>query len=72
MRRHYFRCGDVDDLAEKLVELCEAGSDDESQEGFRELVRNKYNWNTIADQTKNVYRLAYGEASRQSERTESG
>ena len=63
----YFRCGDVDDLKEKMEALLEKGLSEEEQQEIRSQIKKKYNpgticqsyragWNKIAEQTIGVYR----------------
>jgi len=67
----YFRCGDSGDLAAKLTDLCAAEINGEQRERFIEFVRNKYNWDVIAEQTSEVYRQATGHCSNNAKRMES-
>ncbi|MDP3030027.1 MAG: glycosyltransferase [Deltaproteobacteria bacterium] len=54
----YFRCGDVMDLKEKLSLLLEKDLSITEQGKIREQIKEKYNWDNIADQTIDVYRKA--------------
>jgi glycosyltransferase involved in cell wall biosynthesis len=54
----YFKCGDVVDLKEKLSMLLERDLSLSEREDIRKQVEEKYNWETIADQTIDVYRKA--------------
>lgn len=58
--RYYFRCGEAEDLAEKLALLLASGDSPDRKEEFRAFVREKYNWDVIAGQTGDVYKLAAG------------
>lgn len=51
----YFRCGDVDDLKKKIEILLENGLSEEEQEKIRNKLEEKYNWDSIAEQTIEVY-----------------
>lgn len=52
----YFKCGDVVDLKEKLSLLLEKDLSITEQEKIREQIKEKYNWDNIADQAIDVYR----------------
>jgi starch synthase len=54
--RHFFRCGDVDDLSRNLSDLLQQGVDDSYKETIREMLYKKYNWEIIALQTIDVYK----------------
>lgn len=56
----YFRCGDVDDLREKLGALLEKPLSVEEVEGFRREIAEKYNWERIARETVGVYEGVLG------------
>ena len=48
----YFKTGDVDDLAEKIrMHLA-----DKYKRDFTNMLLEKYNWETIAKQTNNIYK----------------
>ena len=51
----YFRCGDVDDLKEKMEVLLEKGLSEEERKEIRKQIEEKYNWDRIAEQTIEVY-----------------
>ena len=52
----YFRCGDVDDLKEKMEVLLEQGLSERERKEIRRQIEEKYNWDRIAEQTIGVYR----------------
>jgi len=52
----YFRCGDVDDLKEKMEVLLEKKLSEEELQEIRTQIEEKYNWEKIAEQTIEVYR----------------
>lgn len=54
----YFRCGDVVDLREKLLLMLGKDLTITEQEKIREQIKEKYNWDSIADETIDVYRKA--------------
>jgi len=54
----YFRCGDVDDLKNKIEILLEKELSEEEREEIRRQIEEKYNWLKIAEQTIEVYRKA--------------
>jgi glycosyltransferase involved in cell wall biosynthesis len=54
----YFRCGDVDDLKEKMEVFLEKGLSKREREDIRAQIEEKYNWDSIAEQTVEVYRKA--------------
>jgi len=56
----YFRCGDIDELKEKMEVLLEKELSEEEREEIRAQIEEKYNWNRIAEQTIEVYRKALG------------
>jgi glycosyltransferase involved in cell wall biosynthesis len=49
----YFQCGNVVQLAEKL----QKNVNSKKNSNFTEILKEKYNWKTIAEQTKEVYNL---------------
>jgi len=57
-QERYFKCGDVNDLKEKMIALTERTSTLEEREEFRRQIETKYNWDYIADQTITVYQKA--------------
>jgi len=54
---YYFRCKDIENLKEKLIQLKEKQFTSEDRAKFVEFVKNKYDWQTISEQTLDVYRL---------------
>ena len=56
----YFRCGDVDDLKEKMEIFLEKelSEEEEQQQEICNQIEEKYNWDRIAQQTIQVYRKA--------------
>lgn len=55
---HYFPLGDIPVLAESLNRFARSGTDPIVRESRREWVRDKYDWENIADATLNVYKDA--------------
>jgi len=55
-RERYFRCGDVADLKDRLTIFLERELTKEEQQYIRGQIQSKYNWDTIAEETINVYR----------------
>lgn len=53
---HFFKCGDVDELAERLTVRLETGIDDNYQNNISEMLYSKYNWENIAQQTMDLYK----------------
>ena len=51
----YFRCGDVDDLKDKMLSLLENSLSEKERQEIRKQIVEKYNWNRIAEQTIKVY-----------------
>ncbi|MBQ4516021.1 MAG: glycosyltransferase family 4 protein [Clostridia bacterium] len=52
----YFKKGNVEDLAEKLKELCDDSALVERfRDGADEFILNKYNWQDVAEATCNLY-----------------
>jgi glycosyltransferase involved in cell wall biosynthesis len=51
----YFRCGDVDDLKEKMRILLDEGWQESEKQAIQNLLIEKYNWDRIAEQTIGVY-----------------
>ena len=54
----YFRCEDIDDLKEKMEALLEVKLSEREKEEIRSQIKEKYNWDRIAEQTIEVYRKA--------------
>jgi glycosyltransferase involved in cell wall biosynthesis len=52
----YFRTGDVDDLADKIVALASRPLGDNDREDQMRIVRQRYSWDDIARRTLEVYR----------------
>jgi alpha-maltose-1-phosphate synthase len=52
----YFPAGDVERLSEKLAELFEAGISETAKENQQAILRRKYDWDRIAEQTMAVYK----------------
>jgi len=57
-QERYFRCGDVNDLKEKMTALIERDLSLSEREKIRGQIEAKYNWDCIADLTIAVYRKA--------------
>lgn len=53
--QHYFRLGDISDLARGLRHLAEVGINENSKLNIREWLSENYDWKTIARQTYGVY-----------------
>jgi len=54
----YFRCGDVNDLKDKMATLLQRNLSNDEKEAMRRQVTKKYNWDKIAEQTIKVYEKA--------------
>lgn len=54
-RERFFKCGDVDDLQNKLQMLLEKELTDQEKQDLRNLIKEHYDWQKIADQTIAVY-----------------
>lgn len=54
----YFRCGDVNDLKDKMATLLQRNLSNDEKEAMRRQVTEKYNWDKIAEQTIKVYEKA--------------
>jgi glycosyltransferase involved in cell wall biosynthesis len=54
----YFRCGDVEDLTEKMIALLQRDLLEEERQRMQKQVAEKYNWDRIAEQTIKVYEKA--------------
>jgi glycosyltransferase involved in cell wall biosynthesis len=54
----YYRCGDVNDLREKMSALLEKGISNEEKEKTRKKLEEQFDWDRIADQTAAVYKKA--------------
>ena len=52
----YFRCGNVDDLKEKMEVLLKKDLTETERQEIRKQIEEKYNWDKIAEQTIEVYR----------------
>lgn len=52
----YFRCKDVDNLSERLIDLYSEKDDFDKKNQRINFVREKYNWSSIADQTLSLYK----------------
>ena len=52
----YFKCGDVEDLKEKMESLIENGLSESERDELLIRIVEDYNWQKIADQTVNVYK----------------
>jgi glycosyltransferase involved in cell wall biosynthesis len=51
----YFRCGNVDDLKEKMEVLLGEGLSEEERQEILNQIEEKYNWDRIAEQTIGVF-----------------
>ena len=54
----YFRCGNVDDLKEKMEALLKKDLTEIERQEIHKQIEEKYNWDKIAAQTIEVYRKA--------------
>lgn len=54
-KERFFKCGDLEDLRIKMKRLLEKEISEEEKHNFQLLIKDKYNWNTIAKQTIEVY-----------------
>jgi glycosyltransferase involved in cell wall biosynthesis len=52
----YFKCGDVDDLQQKMKILVEKQLSLEEKQEMQEYISDHYNWDKIAERTIEVYR----------------
>ncbi len=52
----YFKCGDVDDLQQKMKILVEKQLTEVEKQKIQRQIKTDYNWNIIADQTIEVYK----------------
>jgi glycosyltransferase involved in cell wall biosynthesis len=57
----YFPVGDIDALAAKLEDCFAKGIDEKEKKHQQSLIRDRYNWDRIAEQTLAVYRSIVGE-----------
>jgi len=64
----YFKCGDVGDLKEKMKILLEKGLSEVEREKIRSQIKEKYNWDKIAEQTIGVYRKVLGRREQRADR----
>ena len=58
----YFRCGDVEDLKDKMEVLMDKGLSEIEAQEMRKQITEKYNWDRIAEQTIEVYRKAMAQS----------
>ena len=56
--KRYFRCGDIDDLKEKMEVLLEKKLSEKERQEIHTQIEKKYNWDKIAQQTIQVYKKA--------------
>jgi len=54
-KERYFTCGDVNDLKEKIQYHLDNPMDMAETSRYRTWIQEKYNWETIAEQTVKVY-----------------
>lgn len=60
-RAIYFKRGDINDLADKLREICTDGKlADNLKKGAAEFILGKYNWNDAANMTYELYKRIMG------------
>lgn len=57
-KERYFRCGDVGDLKTNMRMLLKKGMPKEERDKMRSQIKEKYNWDKIAEQTIEVYEKA--------------
>jgi glycosyltransferase involved in cell wall biosynthesis len=62
----YFRCGDVDDLKDRMVALLENTLSEKERQDIRKQIIEKYNWDNIAEQTIKVYEKVLNKKPRSS------
>lgn len=55
---YYFQCKNIENLKEKLIQLWQSDYSDAERKKLIEWVAKKYNWQTIAEQTIEVYKAA--------------
>jgi glycosyltransferase involved in cell wall biosynthesis len=53
--KHYFKCGNIGSLFEQMTARLSEGKDEHYEQEIRHMLQNKYNWETIAEQTVKVY-----------------
>lgn len=56
----YFRCGDVEELKEKLMVMCDKAEEAGARLHVIDGLRRKYNWDDIASATYDVYSAVVG------------
>jgi glycosyltransferase involved in cell wall biosynthesis len=62
--RRYFKCGDIHHLHSKMTELLKYGLPYSEQKNVHKMLKDKYEWNVIAEQTIKVYeKLIYDGSS---------
>ncbi|MDY6862354.1 MAG: glycosyltransferase family 4 protein [Thermodesulfobacteriota bacterium] len=52
----YFQCGDVKDLKERMDHLLEKGISVKERNEIKNKIKEKYNWDRIAEQTIGIYK----------------
>jgi glycosyltransferase involved in cell wall biosynthesis len=55
----YFKPGDVAAISAKIMEFISKPFNDAAKTQQRELIAQKYNWDTIAEETLAVYKRVY-------------
>ena len=51
----FFKCGDINDLRNKIKNLLVSNISDNEKKDFQLQITEKYNWQKIAEQTVKVY-----------------
>ena len=68
----FFQCGDVDDLHSGIEALCDKAMSEEERQHMRTMIAEKYNWNSIAEQTISVYRAVVNDGTGRFKKTNEG
>lgn len=66
-RERFFQCGNIEELAEKLLFCLEKGISETEKAHFQSQIAEKYNWSEIAKQTVRVYEKAMIRGSERAE-----
>ena len=56
----YFKVGDTDELAKKIVELFNLGISEEEKQKYFKLLKENYNWDKIAIRILGIYKNVFG------------
>ena len=68
----FFQCGDVDDLQSGIEALCDKAMSEDERQHMRTVIAEKYNWNSIAEQTISVYRAVVNDGTGRFKKTNEG